>query len=381
MLGRQHMNRFVRSLRSGGLRTVSAAAAIVAAAAALYVGLSYASGGSGGSLPRQTGPTQPHVTTPATTPAQGQGNQSHTVDGVTQSPEITYGDDGYFAQGCSGPSSKLHYIVFYPSSPGPHPIVFGMSGSGFAGNAGCDPKIGKDQYQTFDFEMREWAKAGFVAVNIEYHGFQNGLYGDTTYPGRGKWGTAADGIVQLDVKPAVEYFFAHNPGQYGADERQGVIAFGGSSGAHNAYMLSLTGVPGHRIWAAAGWSGLPDASLGGSVAERVFDAYMQTQPGTDVENFGDPEHRISAKSPPQYIANGTAEFISAANAEHYFQTCRQLKVSLCYERIVNTSAHAGEYEDYVFTGSPPEITIPQAVKGRTVLEDTIAFADTVLHRK
>jgi hypothetical protein len=108
---------------------------------------------------------------------------------------------------------------------------------------------------------------------------------------------------------------------------------------------------------------------------------MRTRPGTDVEKFGDPAHRISASSPPQYIAGGTGEFIAAANAEQYFRTCKRLKISLCYERILDTAAHAAGYENYVFTDSPPEITNPLAIKGQTVFMDTIAFADKVLHRK
>lgn len=354
---------------------VLAVVAVLAVAAALYAGLSDGFGGTGGAI------QIPSHTTPGSHPAPSSPtNPPSTVNGVMRSAEITYGSDGYFAQECSGLSSRLHYTVLYPSAPGPHPIVFGMSGSGFAGNASCDPGVGKDKYRSFDFEMGQWAKAGFVAVNIEYHGYQSGLYGNVTYTSPGNWGNTADGTVQLDVKPAVEYFFAHNPGQYGADERQGVIAFGGSSGAHNAYMLSITGVPGHRIWGAAGWSGLPDVSLGGSTARNVFDHYMQTRPGTDVENFGDPAHRISVTTPPQYIAAGSGEFIAAANAEQYFQSCKQVKVSLCYERILSTSTHAAEYEDYAFTGTPPEMTNPRAIKGQTVFTDTINFADAVLHR-
>jgi hypothetical protein len=301
-------------------------------------------------------------------------------DTFLKSAEITYGDDGHIAQQCSGPSSKLHYTVFYPASPGPHPIVFGMSGSGFAGNAQCDSTTKMDAYHVLDWEMKRWATAGYVAVNIQYHGWLNGLYGDLTYPGPGKWSNIADGSVQLDIKPAIEYFFSHNPGQYGAQESQGVIAFGASSGGHDAYMLSLTGVPDHRIWAAVGWSGLPDVSLAGTTARSVFDKYMRTQPGTDVENFGDPEHRIGPTSPPEYVANGTAEFIAAANAEQYFKTCKQLNILDCYERIPNTTQHALAYENYVFTGVPPEITNPLAVRGQTVFDDTIAFANTVLHR-
>lgn len=365
----------INFLRSIPVRTFLATAALAAAAVALYLVLS-GSGNTGGALPGQ--PTIPSKTAPGKHVRRPAG---HVVNGVVQSPEIRYGNDGYFAQGCNGPSSALHYIVYYPSSRGPHPIVFGMSGSGFEGNSNCDPKLGRAQYQSFDLEMRRWAEAGFVAVNIEYHGYKNGLYGNATYPGAGKWGSAADGIVQLDIKPAVEYFFGHDPAQYGADERQGVIAFGGSSGAHNAYMLSITGVPGHRIWAAAGWSGLPDASLGGSVAEAAFDRYMQAQPGSDIERFGDPAHRLMRTSPPQYIANGTGEFIAAANAERYFQICTELKVPFCYERILDTSGHAAEYENYVFTGASPEITDPKATQGQTVFEDTLAFADRVLHRR
>lgn len=301
------------------------------------------------------------------------------LPGVQESPEITYEQDGFSAPTCSGPSSALNYVVFYPSAPGPHPVVFGMSGSGFSGNAGCDSSTGEARYRQMDLEMQKWAAAGFVAVNIEYHGYDNGLNGDVTYPGPGNWSDVADGTVQLDIKPAIEYFFANDPAQYGADESQGVVAFGESSGAHNAYMLGDTGVPGHSIWAVVGWSGMPDASLSGSTAEGVFDAYMRTQPGTDVENFADPEHRISAASPPQYIANGSNEFIAAANAEQYFQTCTQDGIPLCYERIPNTSAHASGYEDYVFTGSSPEITNPLATPGQTVFDDTLAFVNTVLH--
>jgi hypothetical protein len=318
---------------------------------------------------------------PSTTTTAGSAVRANSalIAGVQESPEVTYEQDGYSAPTCAGPSSALNYVVFYPSAPGPHPVVFGMSGSGFSGNAGCDSTTGEARYRSMDLEMQRWAAAGFVAVNIEYHGYGNGLYGDVTYPGPGNWGSVADGTVQLDIKPAIEYFFANDPAQYGADESQGVIAFGESSGAHDAYMLGVTGVPGHSIWAAVGWSGMPDASLSGSTAEGVFDDYMRTQPGTDVENFGDPEHRISPTAPPEYIANGSNEFIAAANAEQYFQTCTQDGIPLCYERIPNTSAHASGYEDYVFTGSPPEITDPAATPGQTVFDDTLGFVTTVLH--
>lgn len=348
------MNGYIRSARVRGRRMLLGAIAAVAGVASVaVVGAALAATSQTGAMAASTS--------------------------FLKSSEITYGDDGHVANSCSGPTSKLHYVVFYPASPGPHPIVFGMSGTGFAGNAGCDSTTHNDTYRSFDSVMQRWAAAGYVAVNIEYHGYLNGLFGDLTYPGVGKWGTIADGTVQLDIKPAIEFFFAHNPAQYGAAESAGVVAFGASSGAHNAYMLGLTGVPGHRIWAAVGWSGLPDVSLSGPTAQSIFDKYMQTKPGTDVENFGDPEHRIGTTSPPQYVANGLKEFIAASNAEQYFKTCKVLNIPNCYERIPNTSAHAEGYSNYTFTDTAPEITNPSAVRGQTVFSDTIAFANIVLH--
>lgn len=96
---------------------------------------------------------------------------------------------------------------------------------------------------------------------------------------------------------------------------------GGSSGGHNAYMLALTGVPGYHFAAAVGWSGLPDAGASGAYARSVFDRYMRASPGSDRGNFGDPYHRITANSPPQYIANGLTEFIAPANAVEFKSRC------------------------------------------------------------
>ena len=50
--------------------------------------------------------------------------------GVSTSPEILCLTDKYLATSCSGRlSGDLHYTVFSPVTPGPHPIVFGMQGS------------------------------------------------------------------------------------------------------------------------------------------------------------------------------------------------------------------------------------------------------------
>ena len=299
-------------------------------------------------------------------------------DPVQQSGPITYGHDGHPAATCEGETDALDYVVQWPAVPGQHPVVFGMTGTGFAGAAACDPKTHQDGYRGFDGAMRSWAAAGYVAVNIDYHGYRDKLFGNLTYPGKGKWGDVADGTVQLDIKPAIEYFLHHDPQQYGADLSQGAIAFGASSGAHNAYMLAITGVPGVRIAAAAGWSGFPDMSLAGSYAHWIFNHYMRSTPGSDVENFADPEHRLRAGSPPEYVANGTLEFIRPANAEQYAATCTRLHIAFCYERIVNTRNHADFYARYIFTGHAPEVTSPRAVTGQTVTEDSIAFANTVL---
>jgi hypothetical protein len=291
---------------------------------------------------------------------------------------VAYGDDGFVARRCSGPSSQLHYVVFSPSSPGPHPIVFGMAGTGFSGSADCAGSL--ETYRHIDAVMQNWARAGFVAVNIEYHGFANGLYGNVTYPGPGRWGTVADGTVELDIKPAMQFFLSHNPSRYGADERSGIVVFGGSSGAHNAYMVGATGLSGHRISAVVGWSGLPDVAAASSYPESIFDRYMQTTPGTDTEYFGDPQHRLGPGAPPQYVANGLSEFISPTNAENYVQRCQAVAVAACWLRIPNTSLHAQAYMTYKFTGAPPEISQPTAAVGTSVLLDSIAFAERQLFR-
>jgi hypothetical protein len=299
---------------------------------------------------------------------------------IESGAEIVYGDDGFSAGRCQGRSSQLHYVVFYPSTPGPHPIVFGMQGTGFAGSAGCSAASGKEAYRGLDPAMKAWAQAGFVAVNIEYHGYSNGLFGDMTYPGPGRWGDVADATVELDIKPAMLYFLSHDPQRYGAAESSGVVVFGGSSGAHNAYMVGITGLQGHRISAVVGWSGLPDVADSGAYPESVFDRYMRTRPGTDVEYFGDPEHRLSSTGPPQYIANGLKEFISPANAERYNAHCRALAAAVCWERVLNTSAHAQGYAAYTFSGQPPEITDPRAAVGTNVQQDSIEFAQRQLPR-
>jgi acetyl esterase/lipase len=225
--------------------------------------------------------------------------------------------------------------------------------------------------------MKSWAQAGFVAVNIEYHGYSDGLYGNLTYPGPQRWGDSADATVQLDIKPAMAFFLSHNPQLYGADERAGIVVFGGSSGAHNAYMVGLTGVTGHRITAVVGWSGLPDVADSGSYPQSVFDRYMRTEPGSDVEKFGDPAHRLRSGVPPQYVADGLHEFISPLNADRYTADCRAMG-DTCWERIPNTTAHAQGYSGYTFTGQSPESSDPGAVAGNTVLQDSIAFARSQL---
>jgi len=297
------------------------------------------------------------------------------LPGVQTWPEITYGHDGYSQATCTG-TDALNYTVFAPTAAGPHSIVFGITGTGFKGSAGCASSSNppQEEHTTLNYLMEQWAQAGYVAVNIEYHGYTNGLFGDVTYPGVGNWGSAADGTVQLDIIPAIQYFLAHNPGQYGADPASGIVVFGSSSGAHDAYMIGAVGIPGVKISAVVGWSGLPDVSKAGSYPESVFDTYMQTSPGSDVENFADPDHRISTSMPPQYVANGLNEFISPTNAEQYTSDLTADNVT-AWLRVPNTSAHASAYAGYTFTGKSPEISTPPATIGTTVLDDSISFAN------
>jgi hypothetical protein len=294
--------------------------------------------------------------------------------GINTSPEILYMTDTYMAKDPRGRmSGDLHYIVFSPTTRGPHPIVFGMQGSGFKGTADC--MGGKHtQYRNIDRHLFPWVQAGFVAVNIEYHGYANGLYGDLTYPGKGKWGDIADGTVELNVKPAVLHFLSHDPGQYGADPSLGMVAFGGSSGAHNAHMLGITGVPGCHFACVVAWSGQPD-NTDNEENPHFNSLYMRTTNGSDKEWFADPMHRLTASSPPQYTANGLDEFIHSKNAIVYQEYCvKVLGPDNCWLRIPNTNLHAAAYANYKFIGVAPEVTSPPAVVGTTVEQDSILFA-------
>lgn len=294
--------------------------------------------------------------------------------GVVETGPIAYMHDRVSAATCDGArTSELTYVVFHPTSPGPHPVVFGMAGTGFAGAAGCDPATGRPVYRGLDGVMAQWAAAGFVAVNIGYHGFANGLYGDLSYPGT-TWGATADATVELNIKPAVRHFLGHDPGRFGADPAAGLVAFGGSSGAHNAYMLAATGVAGVRFVAAIGWSGFPDEADAGGYARHILLTYMRAPAGSDLAEFGDPMHRIGATSPAQYIANATADSIAPGNAIAYWERCRTLRIRACWLREPTSRAHAEAYADYRFTGSPPERSTPPTMVGSTVLADSIAFA-------
>lgn len=287
-------------------------------------------------------------------------------------PEVTYEHDGYSQQTCSG-TDALSYTVISPDTTGLHPIVFGMGGTGFQGSAGCSQGSSYPEYLGFNGIMANWAKKGFVAVNIEYHGFANGLYGNVSYPGAGKWKNIADGTVQIDIKPAIRYFLSNDPAKYGADPTLGVVIFGASSGAHNAYMVGATQIAGVPISAVVGWSGLPDVSEAGNYPNSVFDRYMRASPGSDVEKFGDPMHRINSAMAPQYIANGLSEFISPLNAIDYAGALTQNGI-VNWLRIPDTDRHASGYAFYKFTDQSPEESIPSAPVNKTVMQDSINFA-------
>jgi hypothetical protein len=290
--------------------------------------------------------------------------------GVLVSAEIPYLIDQYTSQGCNGPTNVLNYVVFYPAVPGHYPIVFASSGTAFDGSAGCED--GVPRYRASDPIMKIIALAGFVVVNIQYHGADDGLYGDLTYPGPAEWGNVADGSVELNLKPAVRHFFSDDPVRWGADETKGVFAFGGSSGGHNAYMLAITGVAGHTFQGALGWSGMPEAQAGGAKGREALDAYMRTTPGSDVEAFGDPLHRVGDGSPPQYVVNSLREFIDPRGALDYVNRCKILGV-VSWLRLLDSTSHSADYMGYVFTGRAPEQAVPKAFPGTTVMQDTLRF--------
>lgn len=244
-----------------------------------------------------------------------------------------------------------------------------MTGTAFAGSAEC--LNGQEDYLTFNPLMKLWAEKGSVAVNIEYHGYKNGLYGDLTFPKNQPWGTVADGTTELDIKPAISHFLTYDATRFHADPKLGIVLFGSSSGAHNAYMLAATGIKNYKLSAVVGYSGLPDAGLAGSYPESVFDTYLQTYPGSNVEHFADPFTRLSNSSPPEYVANSRYEFINPDSAIAYYNKCIRLKINACYPRIINSNQHGSAYASHVL--STQDMCIPPA-SYTTVINDSIVFA-------
>jgi len=98
-----------------------------------------------------------------------------------------------------------------------------------------------------------------------------------------------------------------------------------------------------------------------------------------VVDFADPYHRLTAASPPQYIANATNEDVPLPQAEDYFSHCQSvLGPAACWLRVPHTTLHGEGYAQYVFTGVSPEASVPPAAPGETVLTDSIDFAQATL---
>jgi hypothetical protein len=317
-------------------------------------------------------------------------------DGVIATNAMPYMDDSpYVGHPCAEDSSTLHYKVFYPSPARgvTYPIVFLFQGAGFHSVSDCDPDTGQDKWLSMDNEATTWAASGFVAVNVEYHGLDSTppLLGDSTCPtpdcARGQWKSAADGYVERNLKQAVNVFLDRNPvDRYGADEKKGLIAFGGSAGAHAAYMLAITNVgSAHPFNAAIGWSGMGNIADAGSDATNPYEMYMDALPDSplpksDQFDFGSPFVRITSQAPAMYIANGQFEFVLPASAQEFYSQCVTLGVSKCWLRLVDSVDHATGYENYRFRGAVDlnEFTVPTAVRGVTVFQDSICFARHVL---
>ncbi len=306
---------------------------------------------------------------------------------ISSTRPIRYMSDTVNGTPCGVPPTPLlHYRVFYPKFVAgvTYPIVFGANGAGFEGNSDCYK--GANRWSAYDPIMQTWAQAGFVAVNIEYHGYNDGLFGDSTCPTGDcapPWGSVADGFVERNIKVAIQYFFDHDPARYGADESKGVISFGGSAGGHGMYMLALTGpVGGHTFAAGVAWSGMPNITVAGTKSVNPYDSYMETSGTTgNTFDFGNAYLRMTSASPALYFANGIAERVNKASAQTAYDQCVALAISMCSLRIVDDgNAHAAQYKDYAFKGpsDPNEVSDPPAVVGMTVFDDTICFAKKVL---
>jgi hypothetical protein len=241
------------------------------------------------------------------------------VPSILKSSQITYMTDVFKSLECFPPAGEgwtanLHYEVLYPQDgPGvTHPILFAIKGAAFNDNTSCTD--GVNNYQRMDDVITPWVRRGFVVVNVEYHSKNNGLYGDASCPNptcSPPWDDLADGVAELNLKNAINFFFDHDPAQYGADESKGIVIFSTSSAANYSFVLGATSPVGtHTLDAVIGWSGLGDPSVSGE-AEANYEDYMEsTDPSSDRYHFGSPVQRISSTSPAIWISSSLGEVVA-----------------------------------------------------------------------
>lgn len=299
------------------------------------------------------------------------------------SAEIKYYTDSSYPDPnvCAGfAQADLYVQVQYPDSGGPYPVVFAMKGTGFAGSSSCSG--GNANYRDIlNDSGADWAAAGFVCVAIEYHGKAENLFGDVTYPGT-TWGNSIDGTVQQNIRRAVDAFLAGTLGSlsgFRCNPSLGIIAFGGSSGGHNAFNLAMTDP---RFTGAIQLSGLPDVVLSGNTARNVHTVdYMRGTFGSDREKFSDSRERIknAPNKCPFYIAGSQVEFIDQASPSGFYDQCVSQGIP-AWLRIVAGGGHSMTSWPYVFGSTAGDIIKggPTINPGDTVAKDAVRFAKSIV---
>jgi acetyl esterase/lipase len=191
----------------------------------------------------------------------------------------------------------------------------------------------------FAQQSNQLARRGFVAFSVNYR-----LAPAHPYP------AAVD-----DVEAAVAWVRKHAK-KYGVDQRR-IGALGGSAGGHLVGMLATDGdgslESGHRVAAAAAWSGPMDfVSLAGAAATPAggsFRSFLGCLPDACPDTYAaaSPVTHVDKTDAPMLIVNSTNELVPKSQADAMKAALDRAGVAN-QEIILPGTAHSRAYSNQVW---------------------------------
>jgi acetyl esterase/lipase len=217
------------------------------------------------------------------------------------------------------PTGDLHFDLYLPAAPAPHPLVIWIHGGGW--------KFGDKAWM---FSIRKLTRHGFAIASIQYR-----LSGTAKYP-----------AAIVDCRDAL-HWLEQNGASYGLDTRH-IFLSGGSAGGHLAAFIALeAGRPAIKavclLYPATDLTGfanqdhrhgyLPDF-LGGSVNEKRALAIE-----------GSPVNHVHSNAPPFLIFHGDKDTLVPIAQSEELQRKLQSKGVECRLIVVQGKGHGFELTD------------------------------------